>query len=139
MFKFASGTLEIIFLVFSIDSSILTIHLGFFRGSAPTLAANSPPSFSSRAQSKSRAPRFLSDLWQIIFVFPYMKLAIVIEVLLCPKSTNATLRSSFASRSFLRKNPYYNAIAVLSLISLKHFRPAISAASSNDYLSTLLK
>ena len=139
MFSGESGTLDSILRVFSIASSMRTIHRGFFLGSAPTFLAKSPPTLSKIAQSKSRAPRFLSLLWQIILVLPQIKLAIVTVVLLWPKSTKATLLSSFASRSFFLKKPYYSAIAVLSLIRRRHFIPAISAASSRAYRSTLLR
>ena len=55
--------------------------------------------------------------------------------LLCPKSINATTLSLSASKSAFLKNPYVNAVAVDSLISLIHLIPAISQASKYAYLS----
>jgi len=127
-----SGTLDIIFLAFSILSSMRITHLTFLRGSAPNFLAKSPPIICKIYQSNSRAPRFLSDLWQIIFVFPCTKEARVTVVLECPKSTKATTFASLASNSFFLKNPYCRAIAVLSLITRKQFKPATSHASNND-------
>ena len=55
--------------------------------------------------------------------------------LLWPKSTNATILGLSALKSAPLKNPYVNAVAVDSLISLIHLIPAISQASKYAYLS----
>lgn len=91
---------------FSHDSIMREMHLAFLRGFAPYLALNSLPNFSVNTQSKSRPPKFLSDLWQMTLVASEVKLAMEMVVLALPRSMNATFLSTLGSRSLFLKKPY---------------------------------
>lgn len=132
----ASWFADKMILAFSIDSNILILAFGFVHGSTLFLSKNSCPSFYKIEASKFLAPKFLFDQWAIILTFFCVKLAIVTVVYPWPTSTNATFVGSFSLNSFLLKNPYDIAIAVLSFTNFKQFTFPILHASNTAYLST---